>query len=127
MTFKVSVVMAAYNSENYLSIAIDSLINQSLDFKRNIQIIIVDDSSSDNTLNVALKYRNEYPENIIVLHNEENKGASFSRNLDDYLYMSDESSFYEDEVEYECEYLYVSRIEYADGSEWSDPFGFEYF
>jgi hypothetical protein len=52
---------------------------------------------------------------------------SFSRNLDDYLYMSDESSFYEDEVEYECEYLYVSRIEYADGSEWSDPFGFEYF
>ena len=81
MTFKVSVVMAAYNSENYLSIAIDSLINQSLDFKRNIQIIIVDDSSSDNTLNVALKYRNEYPENIIVLHNEENKGASFSRNL----------------------------------------------
>ncbi len=52
---------------------------------------------------------------------------AFSRGLDDYLYISDDFLLNEDEVGYECEYLYVSRIEYGDGSEWSDPFGFEYF
>ena len=49
MAFKFSVVMTAYNSENYLSVAIESIINQSLDFKRNIQIIIIDDASYDHT------------------------------------------------------------------------------
>lgn len=52
---------------------------------------------------------------------------SFSRGLDDFFYAPDDSEFLEDEVEYECEYLYVSRILYSDDTEWSDPFGFEYF
>lgn len=80
LTFKVSVVMAAYNSGDYIAGAIESIINQSLDFKKNIQIIIVDDSSTDNTLEVANSYANQYPENILVITNDKNHGSSYSRN-----------------------------------------------
>ena len=47
--FKFSVVIAAYNSDLWISKTINSLIDQTLDFKKNIQIIIVNDASTDNT------------------------------------------------------------------------------
>lgn len=80
MAFRVSVVMTAYNSEKFIGSAIESVINQSLDFKRNIQIIIIDDASRDNTLGVVKHYWEKYPENITVLTNEENMGPAYSRN-----------------------------------------------
>ena len=80
LTFKVSVVMAAYNSADYIAGAIESIINQSLDFKENIQIIIVNDSSTDNTLEVANSYMDRYPDNILVLANDRNRGSAYSRN-----------------------------------------------
>lgn len=80
VAFKVSVVIAAYNTENYIAAAIESVINQSLDFKENIQIIIVNDSSTDNTLKVAGYYEDKYPKNIFVISNDKNKGSSYSRN-----------------------------------------------
>ena len=47
--FKFSVVIAAYNSDLWISKAINSIINQTLNFEKNIQIIIVNDGSTDNT------------------------------------------------------------------------------
>lgn len=69
--FKFSIIMPAYNVGNYFYESIDSIINQSLDFKENVQLIIVDDSSSDNSLEIALKYQESYPDNILVLSREE--------------------------------------------------------
>lgn len=46
MTFKISVVMPVYNAEKELNAVIDSIINQSLGFE-NIELIIVDDCSTD--------------------------------------------------------------------------------
>lgn len=80
MDFKISVVMAVYNKEKYVAEAIDSIINQSLNFKRNIQLILVNDKSTDNTLNVLERYRDEYPDNITLITNERNMGSSYSRN-----------------------------------------------
>lgn len=80
MGFKFSVVIAAHNSENYLSSAIDSIINQSLDFKRNIQIIIIDDGSDDYTPSIAKYYQDKFPENILFLRNDGNYGPAYSRN-----------------------------------------------
>ena len=71
---------AAHNSENHLSSAIDSVINQSLDFKRNIQIIIIDDGSDDYTPSVAQYYQDKFPENILFLRNDGNYGPGYSRN-----------------------------------------------
>ena len=73
--------MPAYNTEKYISKALDSLINQSLDFKKNIQIIIVNDASRDNTRQIAETYQKKYPENITLINNETNRGPGYSRNV----------------------------------------------
>ncbi|MBQ6099320.1 MAG: CDP-glycerol glycerophosphotransferase family protein [Methanobrevibacter sp.] len=80
MAFKFSVVMAIYNKEKYVGEAIGSIINQSLDFKKNIEIILVDDKSTDNTLSVLENYQKSYPKNITLITNEKNQGPAFSRN-----------------------------------------------
>ena len=80
MDFKISVVMAVYNSEKYVAEAIDSVINQSLDFKKHIQLILVDDKSTDGSLDILEAYKSKYPENIIIVTNEKNMGPAFSRN-----------------------------------------------
>ena len=64
--FKFSVLMPIYNVEKYLSDAIDSLINQSIGFEENVELVIVDDGSPDNSKEIALKYREKYPNNIKV-------------------------------------------------------------
>ena len=78
--FTFSVVMAVYNVEKYLNEAIDSIINQSLDFKKHIQLILVNDGSRDNSLKIALDYQKEYPDNIIVI-DKENGGVASARNI----------------------------------------------
>ncbi|EAH7378263.1 CDP-glycerol glycerophosphotransferase family protein, partial [Campylobacter jejuni] len=57
-----------------------SIINQRLDFKRNIFIICVDDGSTDNSAQIIKKYQKKYPKNIIYLH-KENGGQASARNL----------------------------------------------
>ena len=62
--FKFSVVIAAYNSDLWISKTINSLINQTLDFKKNIQIVIVNDASSDKTGQICQGFKAKYPKNI---------------------------------------------------------------
>ena len=71
--------MAIYDCENYLNQAIDSIINQCLGFKDNVQLILVDDESTDSSKEIALQYQREYPENIIVL-SQEHCGVACARN-----------------------------------------------
>ena len=72
-----SIVMAAYNAQQYLTEAVDSLKEQTLGFE-NIQLIIVDDGSTDNTPAMADSLAKEYP-NILVIH-KDNGGVSSARN-----------------------------------------------
>ncbi len=64
----------------YLKKAIDSIINQSLNFEKNIQIIVVNDGSMDNTEDVCLKYRVKYPQNIKYISLESCFGPAYARN-----------------------------------------------
>ena len=75
-----SVVMASYNCGQYLDETINSLIGQSFSFGSNIQLIIVDDGSTDNTKEICLKYQSQYPDNIIYIY-QENQGQGTARNL----------------------------------------------
>ena len=72
--------MALYNVEDYLKESVDSIIKQTLNFKDNIQLILVDDGSQDGTADIALKYQQKYPKNIIFL-SKENGGQASARNL----------------------------------------------
>ncbi len=78
--FKFSIIMAAYNVEKYLDKAIDSIINQTIGFEENVQLIIVDDGSIDKSKDIAKAYAEKYPENILFL-SKENGGQASARNL----------------------------------------------
>ncbi|MBE6508690.1 MAG: glycosyltransferase [Methanobrevibacter sp.] len=78
-SFIFSIVIAIYNTEDYLKEAIDSIINQTLDFKENTQLILVNDGSLDNSLDIALDYQKKFPDNIVLL-SQENQGQASARN-----------------------------------------------
>ena len=72
--------MALYNVEDYLNEAIDSLINQTIGFEENVQLILVDDGSFDRSFEIAQSYQEKYPDNILVFK-KENGGQASARNL----------------------------------------------
>lgn len=77
--YKFSVIIPIYNVEKYLEETILSVIKQTIGFQKNIQIILVNDGSTDNSEKICMKYENEYPENIKYIY-QENKGVSSARN-----------------------------------------------
>lgn len=77
--FKFSVVTAVYNIKPFLAEAIESLIAQDIGFTKNIQLILVDDGSTDGSGEVCDHFKEQYPDNILVIH-KENGGVSSARN-----------------------------------------------
>ena len=77
--FKFSIVMAVYKVEDYIREAIDSLLAQTLNFEENVQLILVNDGSPDNSGSICDEYKERFPHNIIVVH-KENGGVSSARN-----------------------------------------------
>ena len=77
--FAFSIIMAIYNSESYLNEAIDSVINQSIGFEENIELILVDDGSEDNSKEICFEYLENFPNNIKYLY-QENQGQAVARN-----------------------------------------------
>ncbi|HDZ5240851.1 TPA: CDP-glycerol glycerophosphotransferase family protein [Campylobacter coli] len=75
-----AIISAVYNVEKYLDDYFKSIINQRLDFKKNIFMILVDDGSIDNSANIIKKYQKKYPKNIVYLY-KENGGQASARNL----------------------------------------------
>jgi len=78
--FHFSVIMSIYNTGKYLDDSIGSLLNQSIDFNENIQIILVNDGSTDNSEEKCINYMNKYPKNIIYVA-KKNEGLSSARNM----------------------------------------------
>ena len=74
---KISVIMAIYNCAEYLPDAIESILNQTY---TDWELILCDDASIDNTYEVAKKYRDNYPDKIILIRNKENRKLSYSLN-----------------------------------------------
>lgn len=73
---KLSVVVAAYNVENYISKCFDSILKQTYS---NLEVIVVDDGSADGTLKVCDAYSKK-DKRIKVIH-QDNQGVSAARNL----------------------------------------------
>lgn len=78
--FKISVIVPVYNAEEFLEETIESVVNQTIGFKDNIQLILINDGSKDNSEKICLKYKKLYPDNIIYEY-KENGGVSSARNL----------------------------------------------
>ncbi|MCR5430905.1 MAG: glycosyltransferase family 2 protein, partial [Eubacterium sp.] len=72
---RVSIIIPVFNCEQYIEECLNSAINQSY---KNIEIIVIDDGSTDGTLDVCNEIKNKHPE--IVIKSQENKGVSDARN-----------------------------------------------
>ena len=77
-----SIIIYTYNVEDYLKTTIDSIINQKLDFKDNVELIIADGGSDDSSRDIALEYQKSYPDNITVLDCENNVYDGYNMALD---------------------------------------------
>ncbi len=74
---RISIILPVYNRESFLDKTLQSLINQTFgDF----EVIIIDDGSTDHSVEIASKYKNIYPQKIYVF-SQTNKGVSAARNL----------------------------------------------
>lgn len=72
----ITVIIPVYNVENYIEDSLNSVINQTY---RNIEIILVDDGSTDNSYEICKRFFEK--DSRIKLFHQENKGVSSARNL----------------------------------------------
>ena len=70
---KVSVIIPVYNVEKYLRQCLDSVVNQTLE---NVQIILIDDGSTDSSADICKKYLGD---NRVVYYHKENEGLAAAR------------------------------------------------
>ena len=59
---KVSIIIPVYNVEKYISKCLDTLVNQTLE---EIELIVVNDGSTDESENIIMKYKEKYPDKIL--------------------------------------------------------------
>ena len=126
---KVSVIVPVYNVEKYLERCINSLINQSLE---DIEIILVDDSSTDCSLEICNRFAKE--DIRIKVINKANEGAGKARNaalqvaLGEYIGFVDSDDFierdmfqtlYEKAKKYNSD-LVMSGVLFVDGNMFSE-------
>ncbi len=92
----ISVVVPVYNSEKYLEQCLDSIVNQT---HKNIELICVDDGSTDSSLEIINKYM-EKDKRVSLLY-QEHKGAGAARNLGlrkatgKYIFFLDSDDFFD--------------------------------
>lgn len=118
----VSVILPCYNTENFLRQCLDSIINQTL---RDIEIICVNDGSTDSTLDILHQYR-AADDRIIILE-QANAGAGAARNnglrhaQGKYLSFLDADDFFELDMlekaaeaaeKYEADYIVFNSNQY---------------
>lgn len=78
--YSYSVIAAVYGVEKYIDDMMASLLRQTLDFKKHIQVILVDDGSIDGSAETCKEWAAQYPENVTYLR-KENGGQATARNF----------------------------------------------
>lgn len=76
----ISVIVPCYNVYDLVDKCIESLVNQTIGLDK-LQLILVDDASTDSTFEKLCSYERKYPENIIVIHCDQNGKQGTARNI----------------------------------------------
>lgn len=74
---KISIIVPVYNSESTLKKCLDSLVNQTI---KSIEIIIINDGSTDNSESIIKEYKEKY-DSLITYYSKENEGVALTRNF----------------------------------------------
>lgn len=75
----VSVILPCYNVEKYIDKCMESLLNQTLGLE-NMELIFVNDASTDSTYERLLEYEKKYSDSILVINQSENRRQGAARN-----------------------------------------------
>ena len=100
MEQKVSIIIPAYNAEKYVSRMLESILNQTYS---NVECIIIDDGSTDNTYKTIQQYKEKFVKRtkVLKLLHQENKGQAAALNLGlkqvtgEYLIWADSDDYFE--------------------------------
>lgn len=123
-----SISVAAYNMENYIRDTLNSVVNS--DVKDLVEVIVVDDESTDNTVKIVEEYISEYP-NVIKLIKQKNQGPGSTFNAalkvatGKYIKMVDADDFVNEESlnyvvnqlkKIDCD-MVLTKMDYFDDAE----------
>ena len=118
---KISVIIPIYNVEKYLRKCLDSIINQSF---TDIEIICINDGSTDNCLQILKEYANK--DNRIIIISQENQGPGPARNRgleiakgeyisfidpDDWVSLNFYESLYGEAKKFDCDIVKGRRVD----------------
>ena len=109
---KLSIIIPLYNSGKFLPTCLDSLLDQDID-SRDYEILIINDGSTDDSLNVAQQFE-KHSQNIIV-HSKANGGVGSARNLGLSL-AKGEYIYFIDPDDYLASQVLGTLIEYAESN-----------
>ncbi|MDL2301841.1 glycosyltransferase [Lachnospiraceae bacterium OttesenSCG-928-D06] len=126
---KISVIIPCYNSEAYIHECFESLKNQTIGID-NLELIFINDASTDNTLDILNSFEKEYPYSIVVIDLEENIRQGGARNVglqyitgeyvsfldSDDLYLTNAlENLYEKAIRYDVDVLQFNHYNFGDG------------
>lgn len=106
--YKITIIIPIYNAEKYLRDLLESIVNQTMNFK-NIEVIMVDDCSKDNTREIMEEYSAKYDNVINIKLDENHRMAGTARNegvkiaRGKYLMFADSDDFYPNNA---CEIMF---------------------
>lgn len=101
----ISIIIPCYNVENYIDRCFESLKNQTIGID-NMELIFVNDASTDKTLEHLMRYEKQYPESVMVINFSENQRQGTARNV-------------------ALEYASAPYIGYVDSDDWVECDMFE--
>lgn len=114
---KISIIIPCYNVEKYIDRCIDSLVSQTIGIS-SLELILIDDASTDSTLQKLQAWESRYPEAILVIPCQENGKQGTARNIglqyasgeyigfvdsDDYVSHEMYERLWESAVKYSCD------------------------
>ena len=106
MKYKISIIIPIFNVEDYLRNALNSILHQTMELSC-IQVIMVDDASTDNSKKIIDEYCEKY-DNFYAVYLKNNSGsAGYPRNIGLKYVQSDYVMFLDPDDEYESDYCEV--------------------
>lgn len=111
---KISIIVPCYNSENYIRECFDTIKRQTIGIE-NIQVIFVNDASTDNTWEILQEFEKNYPDSVVLVNLKENhrQGGARNRGLEyatgEYVAFVDSDDWLDISM---CEKVYQKAIEF---------------
>lgn len=99
--FKISVIIPCYNVSLFIDRCLTSIVNQTIGID-NLQIICVDDASTDDTWQCLQRWEQQYPDHIVLIHLDTNSRQGTCRNIG-------------------MEYVHAPYVSFIDADDWIEP------